>query len=169
MNWWKSWRLKRRVRLFTERPWTEYAYVRVRENVVRKLKTHVDSVPLLVAALKDPVPDIGSMAAKKLGDIGDARAIGPLLDALRDRDAQLYEAAAGALSAINPAWRELPDARAFIANSVSKLKNGDVDRETAARLLGRLRDRSTEGVLLEALRDPHYWACAKRPQKLSVS
>ena len=154
MNWWKSWRLKRRVKLFTERPWTEYEYVRVRENVVRKSKTHVDSLPLLVAALKDRVPDVSSMAAKKLGDIGDARAIGPLLGALGDTQAQLYEAAANALSAIDPAWRELPEARALIANCVSKLKNSDVQREIAARLLGRLGDRSTEGVLIEALRDP---------------
>jgi HEAT repeat protein len=149
MNWWKSWRLKRLAKLFSESRYDD-----VRERIVRNLKPDADSVPLLVVALEDLAPGISSMAAKKLGDIGDSRAIGPLLAALGNSDAGRYQTAAEALSAINPTWRESPDARTAIANSVSKLRNTDIGSETAARLLGRLRETSAEGVLLEALRVP---------------
>lgn len=63
---------------------------------VERLRAEAD-VPGLVKALRHRVPRVRASAASALGEVGDARALEPLLSALADRDASVWTAAHSAL------------------------------------------------------------------------
>jgi len=80
-------------------------------------------------------------AARALGAIRDPRAVAPLMEALRDRDATLRRAAAEALGAID-------DSRA-IAELREALGDSDADvRSAAAEALGKMKGLRTVGPAL---------------------
>ncbi|MCI0585477.1 MAG: HEAT repeat domain-containing protein, partial [Planctomycetes bacterium] len=61
---------------------------------------------LFLPRLLDPDPEIARDAASTLGNIGDPRAVGPLVEALRThREGRTYDAISGALSNLSGvAW-----------------------------------------------------------------
>jgi beta-lactamase regulating signal transducer with metallopeptidase domain len=64
------------------------------------LDSSPDAIPGLIAALKDPDPQVREKAALGLGWRSDPRALTPLITALRDRDSQVREKAALALGSL---------------------------------------------------------------------
>lgn len=74
-----------------------------------------DRVGDLILDLKFGTPGVRSEAAHALGEIGDARAVDPLIDALQDEDRRVRERAARALGKIG-------DARA-VGPLIEALKN----------------------------------------------
>ena len=103
------------------------------------------AVELLIGALKHHDPAVRQLAAKALGDIGDVRAVEPLIAALRGRE-DLRAVAATALGQID-------DIRA-VEPLLAALKDGASNvRAAAARALGRLGDVGAVERLIAALKD----------------
>ena len=91
-------------------------------------------------------------AAEALGRIGDARAVDPLIAALRDEDIYVVRSAAEALGRIG-------DARA-VDPLIAALRDEDVVR-SAAEALGRIGDARAVDALIDTLRKFfHYSADA---------
>lgn len=107
------------------------------------------AVDPLIAALKDEDWSVRWKAAQALGEIKDARALDPLIAALKkDEDTIVRLAAARALG-------EITDARA-VDPLIAVLKDKDensVVRLAAAGALGEINSRSAAGVLTAALKD----------------
>lgn len=107
------------------------------------------SVPALVAALRDPDPTVREQAAVALGRLGPAarEAIGPLVATFSDEDLYLRGAAAVALGQIGS------DAVPALVRALGDT-SGDV-RWSAAIALGRLgsQARDAVGALITALSD----------------
>jgi HEAT repeat protein len=88
----------------------------------------------------------GEEAAGALGEIGDARAVEPLIAALKDKNSGIRYGAAGALG-------EIGDARA-VEPLIAALKDKHpVVRETAAEALGEIGDARAVEPLIAALKD----------------
>jgi HEAT repeat protein len=116
-----------------------------------------EGVEALIRRLRSPEVDADAQAdaAFSLGQIGDPRAVGPLIDALRDEDTIVRAEAAGALgglgdrAAVDPLIRALYDAHWEV-------------RSNAALSLGALGDSRAAPHLIDALRDPNdevrFWA-----------
>jgi HEAT repeat protein len=116
-----------------------------------------EGVEALIRRLRSPAVDADAQAdaAFSLGQIGDPRAVGPLIDALRDEDTIVRAEAAGALgglgdrAAVDPLIRALYDAHWEV-------------RSNAALSLGALGDSRAAPHLIDALRDPNdevrFWA-----------
>jgi HEAT repeat protein len=118
----------------------------MREVVAKGLK-HIGyaAVPGLLDALCDKDDDVRNVAAKALGQIGDAAAVPGLLKALRDENWHVREAAARALGQIGDA--------AAVPALVDALRDADPDRrETLAKALKQIGDAAVPG-LLNTLRD----------------
>jgi len=76
-------------------------------------------------------------AAEALGELGDARAVGPLIVALQDGDVEVRRAAAWALG-------EIGDARA-VDPLIAALRDEDVEVcRAAARALGEIENAQTD-------------------------
>jgi hypothetical protein len=99
----------------------------------------------LVAATKDERPEVRRRAADALGEIGDPRAVDPLLALLREEpDARVRASAARALG-------RMPDA--VIGPLVTLLKDGSPElRRTAAEALGSTGDWRAIEPLIGALK-----------------
>jgi HEAT repeat protein len=105
------------------------------------------AVDALAAAMKDPDPDVRWNAANALGDIKDARAVEPLIEALQVKDLQFH--AARSLG-------EIKDPRA-VEPLIAALKNNDSEfREQAAQSLGLLKDPRAVEPLIAILKDPAH-------------
>jgi hypothetical protein len=67
---------------------------RVREEAIRVLgdRRSVEAIPSLIERLRDPDPLLAERAAGALAQIGDPRAVGPLIDYSRRRDDGAYTA-----------------------------------------------------------------------------
>jgi HEAT repeat protein len=113
---------------------------------VENLKAKGD-VPALIKALgyeKDQA--VRKAAAKALGQIGDARAIEPLIAALKGHIGEVQKAAASSLAMIR-------DARA-VEPLIAVLKDLDRDvRKAAAEALGLIRDARAVEPLITTLKD----------------
>jgi len=167
-------------------------YTDVRKAAAEALgKIGAPAVELLIAALKDKRMDryVHEAAAEALGKSGDARAIEPLIAALKDEDTDVRRYATKSLGEIGiPAVElliaalkdedrvvrrgavktlgELKDARAvepLIA--VLKDKNKYV-REAAAEALGNLMDARAVEPLIGALKDKDADVCRKAAETL---
>ena len=105
------------------------------------------AVKPLIAALKDRYSQRRQGAAVALGEIGDPRAVEPLITiALGDEDEEVRWAAAGALGRIK-------DPRA-VEPLIAALRDEDRRiREGAARTLGKIKDPRAVKPLIVALRD----------------
>jgi HEAT repeat protein len=103
------------------------------------------AVDSLLLSLKDPDEEVRRHSATTLGNIGDARALGPLVDALGDGDWSVRRASAEALG-------KLGDAQAV--DALTGVLTGDVDEDVsaaAATALGLLRDERAVAPLMESL------------------
>ncbi|MFZ2957063.1 MAG: HEAT repeat domain-containing protein [Candidatus Ozemobacteraceae bacterium] len=71
------------------------ALVSDRLSAIQEVGAHrlESAVPLLIEALNDPNPDISAAAASSLGNIGDPRAIDPLLELVRKNDERMLSEA----------------------------------------------------------------------------
>ena len=137
--------------------------------------------PGMLRALSHSSSAVRESAAKMLGNVGDERAVDPLIEALSDNNADVREAAAEALGqlgdkqAVEPLikalalenWKVHWKARGSVAKALGRL--GDkraVDplikvlshglffvREAAAKALGRLGDKRAIDPLIKALSD----------------
>jgi HEAT repeat protein len=103
------------------------------------------AVEPLIGALKHHDPAVRQLAARALGDIGDTRAVEPLIAAMRGRE-DLRAIAATALGQIDDIRAEEP--------LLAALKDGASNvRAAAARALGRLGDVAAVERLIAALKD----------------
>jgi len=101
--------------------------------------------PLCKALRNDEIPAVRAAAAESLGDIGDARAVEPLIDSLRSVEWQVRAAAAKALG-------QLKDARAIEPLCNALLDKDFNVRAAAAEALGLIGDERALQPLLEAMR-----------------
>jgi HEAT repeat protein len=142
--------------------------ISVREGVVCTLGQmgylSADVFPNLIAALKDPAPEVRAVACRCLcGYPGDATgALRPLSAALSDKDDRVREEAANAL-----AWHPRGRDDVVIPALISALKDKCRPvRQNAALALGRIGPAAKNAVpaLLDALRDKRdqqRWIFAK--------
>jgi HEAT repeat protein len=113
---------------------------------VEKLGARRDIAGLAKALAYKKDWKVRTAAARALGDIGDARAVEPLIAALKDKDSHVREATVRALGKIG-------DARAVKALSAA-LKGGDwLVRKAAAEALGKIGDARAVKPLIAALKD----------------
>ena len=97
------------------------------------------AVPTLVAGLSRRGDKSSRDAAYVLGEIGDVRAVEPLVVALADKDVNMRGLAERALCAIDPNWTKSEAAQRAVPALVSALVNGDSDTGRAAEdALGRI-------------------------------
>jgi hypothetical protein len=110
-------------------------------------KLDVEAVPALLCALHDSNVTKRCWAASKIGDLGDARGVEPLVGLLADEEFVVRAHAARALGQIG-------DHRSIEPIS-DCLRDGKVSvRSEAAAALGRFRDPRAVSPLLAALDDP---------------
>lgn len=108
----------------------------------------------LIASLSHEEAADRERAAQALGAIRDARALQPLVDALRDRSASVRQAARTALDQIDPHWQNLACSRNLISNLIKMLADpSDSIREQAAEGLGLIGVSEAVEPLIAALSD----------------
>lgn len=106
-----------------------------------------DYVEKLIQALRHPAPSVPCQAAMVLGQLGNLRAVEPLIEALRARpEIGLQEAAAEALG-------RLRDERAVLALAEALRHSYLTVRERAAWALGEISTDEARAALREALKD----------------
>jgi HEAT repeat protein len=104
------------------------------------------SVPWFISVLKDKANKSRKYAAGALGDIKDIRAVGPLIEAMKDNDMEVQISSIYALGKIN-------DNRA-IEPLITTLENQNIDiRRAAIIALSNFNDIHTIKPLLAALKD----------------
>jgi HEAT repeat protein len=103
-----------------------------------------NSVPVLLAALKDDDPFIRGEVAELLGKIGDVQAIGSLVIAIEDKDYYVRSWAASALGQIGDQQAVIP--LVTLATSDKEVA------ETAIRSLQLILERTAASVLPDDLR-----------------
>lgn len=127
---------------------------RVREKIIKILnKTGVKAVnPLIDRLEKDPNPDVHDAIVRTLGDIGDERAVEPLLRCLREDQEINVRRCGRAIARIGD--------KKSVTSLIQILKDGNLQserREAAAEALGiiggKIKDKSIEEALIEALED----------------
>ena len=139
------------------------------------------AVDALCAALRHSRDAVQRAAAGVLADIGDARAVVPIISLLQDEDPRLVNSAATALGKLrdpravqplldileNPrspgrtasaeALAEIGDEHAVVPLIAALCDENEVIRWTAATALGSLCDARGAQPLLDALNDPNQW------------
>ncbi|MHB9132823.1 MAG: HEAT repeat domain-containing protein [Armatimonadota bacterium] len=118
------------------------------------------AVDALLLALKQPAFPQIARVAYWLGDIGDVKALSPLLAATHSPDAELRAAATQVLCRFPPDLRVLPALRLLV-----KDKNAGV-RAAAINGIGRLGDATDVPLLLKAITDPEARVRAFAAQQL---
>lgn len=112
------------------------------------------AIPDFAADLKDKEPSVRWRAAWALGEVEDARAVEPLIEALSDKDPKVQRDVLWALASVDPDWRQSELARRAIPGFAAVLKDGDRwARRMAALRLGEIKDASAVEPLIRALRD----------------
>jgi HEAT repeat protein len=112
-------------------------------DLERRLKNKDD---FIVTGLKDKNSTTRNSAAKTLGQIKDARAVGPLLAVLKDKDSWVCTSVAEALGQIG-------DVRA-VEPLIATLRDKHYPaRSSAAAALGQIRDARAVEPLIGALKD----------------
>jgi len=106
-----------------------------------------DEISVLISALiNDQSRDTRADAAEVLGEIGDKRAVEPLIDALKDADCMVQWNAAEGLGKIG-------DKRAIEPLIITLKAENDILRERAAEALGEIGDARAVEPLIGALND----------------
>ena len=153
-----------------------------------------DDVDRWIQDLQDPSSSVREAAAENLGDLGNTRAVGPLIKALSDTDSEVRGWAVYALGdlndtrAVDPLILALndtaPNVRGYAALSLGQLgdtravdpliqtlsaKDSD-DRASAAQALGELKDPRAVNPLILSLKDGNSdvrWCAAEALGKLN--
>jgi HEAT repeat protein len=124
-------------------------------RVIIALQGVADEVERLIGDLNNKDPKVVLVAIKALGQIGDPRAVGPLIVALKDQNGDVRDAAAKALVQIGaPAVEPL--------SMALRDRNGNI-RRLAARVLGELSwspDRGESGAAYWAIKGD-WGACVR--------
>lgn len=105
-----------------------------------------NEISSFVQDLEDKDEDVRSEAADALGEIGDRRAVGPLVKALKDNDSSVRSRAAYALGKIG-------DKRAVDFLIPMLRSPEESDRKTAAYVLRDIGDKKAVPFLIECLKD----------------
>jgi HEAT repeat protein len=99
-------------------------------------------------------PDVLQAAAEGLGEIGDARAIEPLIEALVTGKENVRTAAANALKQIDPNWTKTEAAKHTVPFLAGHLRgSGSLARQAAAETLSKIGDTRAIEPLVVALPD----------------
>ena len=115
-----------------------------------------DEVSILISALEDEDRDTQRSAAKALGEIGDVRAVGPLIAALLKQEKEAWVGVMVRSSAAE-ALGKIGDARA-VEPLIHALKDEDDGvRREAAEALGEIGDVRAVESLIQALKDEHVF------------
>ncbi len=128
----------------------------------RKSEAARAAIPTFMAALKEQAlkeQDSAMLegAAEALGEIGDKRAIEPLVAALPHKYEKVQEAILKALAKIDPNWGKSEAAWAAVPVLVAVLKDKESSvRQAAAQALGRIGDEHAIEPLVMVLNDHHY-------------
>ncbi|MCL4250614.1 MAG: HEAT repeat domain-containing protein [Anaerolineae bacterium] len=101
------------------------------------------------AALRDPDEDLRRSSAIALGQLGDVRAMSPLIDALRDSNARVRGSTVNSLGLLRDARVVLP------LNEALRDPEASV-RRSAAQMLGKLGDTRAVLPLIDSAQD-HHW------------
>ncbi len=110
-----------------------------------------DKVTKLVQKLQDKHPNARAKAAKELGNLRDARAVGPLINVLKDADSYVRGQAASSLG-------KLKDNRAVDPLSNTLKDDCTYVREEAARSLGEIKDARAAGPLIDFIKEDSTYA-----------
>jgi len=117
----------------------------------------MDKIEELIKKLKDENWRVRWNAALALREIGDKRAIEPLINALRDGYSDVRNAAFKALEEIEPEWHKTEVAKRQVPEFINALRDRDSDvRSAAAWVLGKIGDERSVEPLINALMD-EYW------------
>lgn len=115
----------------------------------------------LIKALRHKEANVRAKAAKALGNVGDMRAVEPLITALNDNDSRVEKATTEALLKIgSPAVEPLLITLRDTEKSV---------RKAAAKVLGNLRDARAVMPLINALNDKDWDVCKCAAKALESS
>lgn len=118
-------------------------------------------VPGFITALGDENPWVRQAAAKALGQIGDTRAVEPLIVALRDTWGDFRSTVVAALERIDPDWPQSETAKRQIPLFITALgdKRNVSARWAAAEVLVQIGAPAME-PLIAALGDRHFDVCS---------
>ena len=120
---------------------------------VEKLKDKRDVIGLIEALGYQKDSDVRRSAADALGQIGDVRAVEPLLNALKDSNDTVRTQAEKALYKIEETWGQTGDARAIVP-LIAALKDSDTGvRRIAADVLRQTGDVRAVETFIAALKD----------------
>lgn len=141
------------------------AYWAAREQWARSVQIGAPAVETLITLLTTAGWGVRRSAAEALGQIGDARAVEPLVRAHIDDDVSVAEAAGDALGKIGgPRAVEVLSRTVTYCLSPAALPSypasADSVRRSAARALGQIGDANAVRPLISALRDPGVRAAA---------
>jgi len=111
-------------------------------------------VPDFIAGLKSTSDDTRKGAISALEELGDARALGPLIDALKDTQISIREAALKSLEKKYQDWGSSEEAGKQVPFFINELKSKSVKhRKHAARVLAAVNDPGCVPALIETLKD----------------
>ena len=116
---------------------------------VEKLKAKKDVNGLIKALSYQKDPSVNQAAAKALGQIGDARAIEPLIVALNNRNRLVIQAVATAL-----VWFGAPAVKPLVS-AIKTARQHDPIFQIAPQILAQIRDRRAVEPLINALKDSY--------------
>ena len=137
------------LQVFKDTEWASRYYLMkaTDENALdrRLAKIGEPTVPPLIRALTDKDTGVVKLAAKALGDIGDRRAVEPLIQALKDQE--VADTVAWALG-------QLGDPRAI--GPLADLLGNLVLHDIAVRALASIGDERALGPLMQALNNADY-------------
>jgi len=128
----------------------------------RKSEAARAAIPTFMAALKEQAlkeQDSAMLegAAEALGEIGDKRAIEPLVAALPHKYEKVQEAILKALAKIDPNWGKSEAAWAAVPVLLSALKDEQESlRQATIWALGQIGDTRATNPLIEALKDKQW-------------
>jgi len=98
--------------------------------------------PEFVSELESENEAIRKLAAEALLHIGDERAIGPLIRAMKDKNDDIGGLAVEALTKIDPLWPQREEVRGYFAELIHAVEYGNKSvRDEAAAALGILGER----------------------------
>jgi HEAT repeat protein len=120
----------------------------------RKSETADKTLYRIIPSLKDATPAMRAGAAWTLGELGDARAIEPLVAALVEKDENVWARVRDALTKIDPDWRGNKAAAGALPYCLTGLGNTDAAlRKKAAWILGTIGDARAVAPLIMTLAD----------------
>lgn len=136
----------------------------VREHALQIIVEFKDkTIPLLIQAFRNPNKLVRAGTALTLGNLGDARAISPLITALQDDKSPTVRGnAAEALGRLGDASAISPLVRAYENNKSPAVRGQVIDA------LGRLRNARALAYLTMALEDPNAAVRAKAVDALAT-